>query len=581
MANSVRIGVGVDDKASAPIQRIRDAFKTLQQEGARGFAVGAGAAITAKAFTLLEDAARGVVNVLGDSVQAAIADEQSQATLRTSLMANIPAWEGNTDAIEKRIAAGIKLGFADDEQRQSLALLVAATHDVNKAFNVQSVAMDLARFKGISLTAATEALTRVEGGSFRILKSLGIALKDGATAQDALNAVEAVAAGQREAFVSKTGGKLVVIQERINEKMEDLGYKILPVVADALEIVAGALDDMDNHKGPIVEIVNAFDDMGKQLDFLAGGPLRHAGEETDFLGSKTTALGVLLHDIFDAGWRDRLGDAGLALQRAGEITEGATTKIRTFGEVAASSAEKAAEAFDDMVTALKSDVDRLIGEVYDPIEERDHLMTNRIEADRLRAIIASKKSTDAEIKDAKRKLRSLEADNVEYLTKLLESGDITETEYARLMRILQTKSKTATGKAKEDVDTLIAKVKELYRVMVSGPNVQIGLSVHPVNKNGPGKAKGGPTMPWQTYTVGEHGPETLVMGDESGFVIPHGGGAPMGLSGGLGMAGGGMSFYFSFPGMTVAPTQAQAAQIGRAVGPAVVEHLRSRGLLPR
>ncbi len=38
------------------------------------------------------------------------------------------------------------------------------------------------------------------------------------------------------------------------------------------------------------------------------------------------------------------------------------------------------------------------------------------------------------------------------------------------------------------------------------------------------RAMGGPVSAGRTYLVGERGPETLVMGSRSGYVIPNGGG---------------------------------------------------------
>src|SRR6185295_12985919 len=36
------------------------------------------------------------------------------------------------------------------------------------------------------------------------------------------------------------------------------------------------------------------------------------------------------------------------------------------------------------------------------------------------------------------------------------------------------------------------------------------------------RAAGGPVGPGESYTVGEHGPETLVMGDQGGSIVPNG-----------------------------------------------------------
>jgi hypothetical protein len=256
MANNVRIGVSAPGakQASSEMDQLRDKFSKLKAEGAKGIAIGAGAAATAKAFDLVGTAITGVVGFLGDAAAAAREDEESQSRLRASLQANIEGWDGNTDAIEKVIAARQQLGFTDEEQRTSLAILVAATHDYNKALEVQRTAMDLARLKGISLAEASSALTKVEGGQFRALKALGIVLKDGATATDALAAVQKVATGQADSFAATNQGKLLVSQIKVSEAMEKLGYVVMPALADAAVVVSDAISFVAENMGTLAPI---------------------------------------------------------------------------------------------------------------------------------------------------------------------------------------------------------------------------------------------------------------------------------------------------------------------------------------
>lgn len=243
MANEVRIRASVDDKVSGSLTRMRDKFDNLGKSGGfKALVQGVGMGAGMSAYNLMLGAVTGVTNAIGDSISAAIAEEASIAKLGTALKANIPNWNGNTDAIEKTLSARMKLGFADDEQRESLALLVAATNDSAKALDLQRTAMDLARLKGISLADASAALIKVEGGQFRLLKSLGIELKDNATQTEALAAVQKAAEGQAAAYAETTGGKLLVAQTQIGEAMEKFGTAILPAVAEGLTSVSNALD---------------------------------------------------------------------------------------------------------------------------------------------------------------------------------------------------------------------------------------------------------------------------------------------------------------------------------------------------
>ncbi|MBA2439583.1 MAG: hypothetical protein H0V50_02785 [Thermoleophilaceae bacterium] len=189
-------------------------------------------------FLGITAAAAGFVAILGAAKDAAMEEEASISRLNASLKANIVGFDGNTAAIEKTLASRMRLGFADDEQRESLVLLVAATKDETKALELQRTAMDLARIKKIDLRTASDALVKVEGGQYRMLKSLGIVLGENATATEALAAVQKVTAGQAEAFAATSEGRLLVSQVRVGEQLERLGYVIMPAFVAVME--AGA-----------------------------------------------------------------------------------------------------------------------------------------------------------------------------------------------------------------------------------------------------------------------------------------------------------------------------------------------------
>ena len=73
MANNVSVGTRVTGvgKASSDLDRFRDKFEKLQKQGAKGFAIGAGAAVTAKGLSLLDTALSSTIGFMGDSVEKA------------------------------------------------------------------------------------------------------------------------------------------------------------------------------------------------------------------------------------------------------------------------------------------------------------------------------------------------------------------------------------------------------------------------------------------------------------------------------------------------------------------------------
>jgi hypothetical protein len=204
----------------------------LKGLGAAGGVAGFGVAAGMAAWNALGTSISGVVDFMGDAVNAAMEDEASQAKLRTALEANVKGWDGNTAAIEKVLTSRMKLGFSDDEQRASLAVLVARTGDVTKALDIQRAAMDLARLKGIDLAAASKAIAMGMSGSGKALKELGINVKDYANANEILSAIQAKAAGQAEAYGNTTAGAMAEMRVAIDEATEAIGYKLLPIVKD-------------------------------------------------------------------------------------------------------------------------------------------------------------------------------------------------------------------------------------------------------------------------------------------------------------------------------------------------------------
>jgi hypothetical protein len=313
MGNVLRFSTEMDDKVSKKLTGISKAFDKIGGPGSGASLFGnVGAKAVAKGFSLVEDAASGVVDVLGDALKAAMEEEESVHKLDTALRANIAGWDGNTEAIERVLLARENLGFSDDEQRQSLALLVAATNDVAKSLDIQRTAMDLARLKNVDLQTATEALIKVDDGHYRALQALGIVLGDNATSTDALAAVQAAAKGQAEDYANTTSGKLLVAQTKIGEKMEDLGGVIMPAVASALTSISDAIDYFSGDptktgSAALETLRSAFRAIGdvvawvidkvSKLIGLLGDVIGVAGKAIDVLGKLPGGLGDTLNNI--------------------------------------------------------------------------------------------------------------------------------------------------------------------------------------------------------------------------------------------------------------------------------------------
>src|SRR3990170_790730 len=496
--NVVRVATQVTGtaKASSDLDRLRDKFERLQKQGAKGFAIGVGAGVTTKALGLLGQAIGGVTDVLGDAVNAAVEEESSVALLGAALQANIKDWDGNTAAIEKVLTARMALGFSDDQQRESLRLLVAVTHDATKALAIQRIAMDLARFKGIDLAEASDALTKVEAGSYRILKSLGIALKEGATQTEALAAVQAVAAGQAEKYAKVNEGKLLVSQVKFNESMEKFGQAIAPPAADAMGFLADAatvLGDTyaaatDKTRGlteAIDEQQHAAGAQGSILDVLAEN-WGKAGREAEQYAAELDAM---------AENADKTDRAHRGLAAAAGTADMKFRRLRT-------DAERLGKSLKDVKGAAESAASGLAELVFGPAELKAHAEAVAMdigdtvgELQKLEKIKNPTRAQQADILALREKLAGLKGDLLETMTKLAALGDQPAKDYlTQWLDKLAGKLKFVDGDTRRLYDDLrkLAGVTGGTLPALSPPRIQ-------------GKQRGGPVSGWSV--VGEGGPE--------------------------------------------------------------------------
>src|SRR5574343_200236 len=296
--------------------------------------VGLGAGIGA--FGLFTAAAAKAVDGLGDAVTRALEDEASVKRLTVALTDNIPAWNGNTGAIDAFVKKAEGLAFTDDQARDSLTKLAAVTHDLGRAMDDSRLAMDLARLRGIDLATATD-------------------INANATATEALAAITKAAAGQADAFAETTQGKLVQSQIAYGEALERLGYTVMPAVGTAAGALAQQFEWIDR----------AINDISLALADL-GGMLPPTAEGFDALGLTIENLPLIgawirtnkLRDAEDAAAKAALdhADAVSTLKDAMEGSLGTTeasTKANIFFANSAATIGKGAIYAAERVQTLR------------------------------------------------------------------------------------------------------------------------------------------------------------------------------------------------------------------------------------
>jgi len=158
-------------------------FKDLETNGQKAqFAIKKAAVPAAAALV-------GLGAALFDATKGAIEDDAAQKKLALQLMNSAGATDAQIAATETWISTqGKALGVTDDDLRPALARLVSQTHDVTKAQELASLAMDISAGTGKDLGTVTEALAKAAGGSTTALAKLSPELKqmakDGASADE-------------------------------------------------------------------------------------------------------------------------------------------------------------------------------------------------------------------------------------------------------------------------------------------------------------------------------------------------------------------------------------------------------------
>lgn len=199
---------------------------------------------SAKAFGLATAAAAGFAIKIGkDAVQAAIADQKSQALLASSLRNTTGATNEAITGVESYIT-GLQKQFSvvDDDLRPAMARLSAATGSITAAQSLLDTALNVSAASGADLATAVGAIIKGTTGQFKALKTLVPSLsaatiksKDFGKALEEVNKATAGAAATRAGTLEY---RLAGLKIAFGEILETLGYALLPVMERFATVVA-------------------------------------------------------------------------------------------------------------------------------------------------------------------------------------------------------------------------------------------------------------------------------------------------------------------------------------------------------
>lgn len=197
-----------------------------------------------KSFGLAAAASAAFALKLGkDAVQAAIADQKSQALLANTLRNTTGATNEAITGVESYITSLQKqFNVVDDELRPAMARLVGLTGSITDAQKLMDTALNVSAKSGADLATATGAVIKATSGQFKALKTLvpelsttTIKAKDVAKAFEEVNKASAGAAATRAGTLEY---RLKGLQIAFGEVLETLGYALLPVIEKFAKILA-------------------------------------------------------------------------------------------------------------------------------------------------------------------------------------------------------------------------------------------------------------------------------------------------------------------------------------------------------
>jgi hypothetical protein len=222
-----------------------------------------------------------------DGVQSAIADAAAQEKLALTLKNVTGATEAQISATEDYITqTSLAFGITDDELRPSLERLARSTGDLQKAQELQTIAIDVAAGSGKSLEAVTNAMARAAEGNTASLGRLGIGLSKTELATLSMDQITARLAStfqnQGSVQADTFQGKMNRLQIAFDEGKETVGAYILTAITPMVEVIVNkvipAISDFTSNLGeklaPVMKIIqpiingvrNAFNSVRNSLE---------------------------------------------------------------------------------------------------------------------------------------------------------------------------------------------------------------------------------------------------------------------------------------------------------------------------
>ena len=266
-----------------------------------------------------------ITGALALSVKAA-ADEETGIIKLSQALKNVGInYDDVKDSLEANISATQQLtSIGDGEQREALQKLIEVTGDYQTSLDLLPLALDLATAKGMDAASASEIVGKVAAGNTSILSRYGIVLGEGATATEALGALQAKFGGQAEAYGQTMSGQMDLLKNNFGDLMENIGSQLLPILTDLFKQIQPIITS-------IGEWINNNPQLTKTIVLVVGA----IGGLMLVVGPLLIALPALISGVaaFGAVMAVATGPVGLIILGIVALVAGAVALIANWDKV--------------------------------------------------------------------------------------------------------------------------------------------------------------------------------------------------------------------------------------------------------
>ena len=246
------------DKASTSSGNLSDAGKAQGDS----FLSLAGSIFTGtEAVNLFNDALSAGKEFLMDSINTSIQASATMAQVRVDVNNAGLSYSTLAPQLQAVAEQNVALGFTQEETQLSMGKLILATGSYSQALEINQLAMDLSRAKGIDLNDATTMLQQVMAGNTRVLKQYGISLDSATTSGEALQILHEKLQGSAQAFGDTAAGKAAEVSAQWDEMKKEVGDQLMPELEKLFAAFEEALPTIEALLKTTVELISELTDM--------------------------------------------------------------------------------------------------------------------------------------------------------------------------------------------------------------------------------------------------------------------------------------------------------------------------------